>query len=271
MTDTRGNSDVPRQLTAEERPAPAHRPAQRTPGRVTVALLGGFRLTVDGRDVELPGGAQRLVAALALSGRMSRSRLAGTLWPETEEHRALARLRTGIWRVNQAAPELVVTPAGEIALHTRAEVDVRDVVDRSLRVLHGGEVDATAWSPGEDAGDLLPDWEDEWLADARERLRQMRLHVMETVAERLCETGSYGLAIEVALTVLRADMLRESAHRVLVRVHLAEGNLGEAWRAYETCVHVLDRELGVRPTRATSDLLAGRPPGVRRRGLSHPH
>ncbi|ARZ67794.1 hypothetical protein SMD11_2142 [Streptomyces albireticuli] len=205
----------------------------------------------------LPAGAQRLVAVLALRGRLGRSRLAGTLWPETEQHRALARLRTTIWRVNRAAPGLVSGTGAQVALDARADVDVSVLVDHALRVFRGGEADpAAAWSSEGVGADLLPDWTDEWLTDDRERLHQMRLHVMERMVESLCEEGRFGLAIEIALRVVRADVLRESAHRALVRAHLAEGNVGEAVRAYEACVEILRRELGVGPSRATSGLFA---------------
>ena len=65
-------------------------------GLVQVELLGAFRLAVDGIDVDLAAGSQRLVALLALRGRCSRSRVAGTLWPDSTEQRALGCLRTAI-------------------------------------------------------------------------------------------------------------------------------------------------------------------------------
>ena len=228
--------------------------------RVQVTLLGGFHLAFGERDVSLPVGAQRLVAMLALRGRLSRSRTAGTLWPDTPEPRALASLRTGIWRVNQAAPNLVVSTSGQVELDTRAQVDVRVLIARSVEIMRGGEMDVMTLSVGLSDGELLPDWDDGWLGDERERLHQLRMHVLENVAERLADAGQFGLAIEVALAVTRADMLRESAHRVLVRVHLAEGNLNEARRAYSTCERVLHNELGVAPTAAMRALFAQRPP-----------
>ncbi|UQI47793.1 SARP family transcriptional regulator [Streptomyces sp. HU2014] len=268
MSGIRGDTahiPAPRESPPErsERPEQPERPARTNPPtppdrpHLTLRLLGGFRLTRDGHDVTLPAGAQRLVAVLALRGRLGRSRLAGTLWPETEQHRALARLRTTIWRVNRAAPGLVSGTGAQVALDARADVDVSVLVDHALRVFRGGEADpAAAWSSEGAGADLLPDWTDEWLTDDRERLHQMRLHVMERMVESLCEEGRFGLAIEIALRVVRADVLRESAHRALVRAHLAEGNVGEAVRAYEACVEILRRELGVGPSRATSGLFA---------------
>jgi DNA-binding SARP family transcriptional activator len=224
-----------------------------------VTLLGGFRLACGGRDVEIPMEGQRLVATLALRGRLCRSRLAGTLRPDTPEQRAQASLRTGIWRVNQVAPDLVVAHNGQVCLDARTRVDVTDLVRRSVAVMGGGEIDCTALCSGALGGELLPDWDDPWVEGERERLRQLRLHMLEAVADRLTVTGQFGLAIEVAFRVLQADSLRESAHRALIRAHLAEGNIAEARRAYSVCEQLLHRELGVSPTKAMSGLLAGIP------------
>jgi DNA-binding SARP family transcriptional activator len=236
-----------------------------------VTLLGGFRLAFGERDVMLPVGAQRLVAVLALRGRLSRSRLAGTLRPDTPEQRALASLRTGIWRVNQAAPDLVVATGGQLDLDGRAEVDVRVLVKRSVEIMQGAKVDVSALSTCVPDGELLPDWDDEWLADDRERFRQLRLHVLESVAERLADAGQFGLAIEVALSVMRADTLRESAHRALVRVHLAEGNVGEARRVYVACEQLLCQELGVAPSAAMTRLFDANPVLMVARGITVRH
>jgi DNA-binding SARP family transcriptional activator len=155
--------------------------------------------------------------------------------PDTPEQRALASLRTGIWRVNQAAPDLVVAIGGQVYVAGRAQVDVRILIKQSIEIMRGAEVDASILSTGLSDGELLPHWGDTWLTDERERLHQMRLHVRQKVAERLAEADQLGLAIELVLSVLRADVLRESAHRVLIPIHLAEGHLGEAQRAYAAC------------------------------------
>ncbi len=224
---------------------------------LSLTLLGGFALGVGAEVVELPTGVQRLVAVLALRGRMSRSRLAGTLWPETVEHRALARLRTGIWRVNQVAARLVVSTSGTVDLGAGVDVDVRRLVTGSLATMRAGE-SATledAHAMLDDEGDLLPDWEDEWLLADRERLRQLRLHVLEAVAGRLASVGSFGLAMEAALTALRMDSLRESAHRAVISIHVAEGNISDARRAYDRCRQIMIRDVGVEPSRAIARML----------------
>jgi DNA-binding SARP family transcriptional activator len=79
--------------------------------------------------------------------------------------------------------------------------------------------------------------------------------VLETVAARLAAEGLFGMALEAALAALRSDPLRESAHRAVIRIHLAEGNLAEAAQAYRQCRALLARELGVEPSEQTAELV----------------
>ena len=242
-------------------------PGPRATPVVSIRLLGAFAVDVDGRAVALPAGAQRLVALLALRGRTGRSRLAGLLWAGTTEHRALASLRTGIWRVNQAAPGLVVSAHGVVELGLTADVDVTDLIDGARAVLQGATDTLVPVDGGVGPGELLPDWDDPWLDAERERLHQLRLHVLEAAAGQLAEQGRYGLALESALAALRADDLRESAHRAVISIHLAEGNVAEARRAYDLCRRTFVEELGIEPSTAIAGLLARETPGHARGAL----
>ena len=220
-------------------------------------MLGGFRLSGDRDEVVLPTGVQRLVALVALRGRVSRSRLAGTLWPDATEDRAMASLRTSLWRVNRVAGRVIACTGGTVGLGVDVDVDVSRVVRDARAALRAG----SSTSVGDivetmtDIGELLPDWEDEWLIADRERLRQMRLHVLEVAAERLAQSGQHGLALEAAMAALRIDMLRESAHRIVIRIHMGEGNVAEARRAYDRCHQLLVQDLGLEPTAATTKIL----------------
>lgn len=235
-------------------PSGAAWPRPSRAGRARLRLLGGFGLWLDEEPTMLPSGLQRLVALLALRGASGRSRLAGSLWPDVTEPRAMSSLRTAIWRVNQLAPGLVMTSHGTVGLEHGTEVDVHHLVESSRALLSSPQGGAALDHPAPE-GELLPDWEDEWLGPERERLRQLRLHVLEAHAERLLGAGAFGLALDRALAALRADPLRESAHRAVIRIHLAEGNVAAARDAYAECIYVLARELDVAPSRQTLALL----------------
>src|SRR4051794_25150349 len=77
-------------------------------------------------------------------------------------------------------------------------------------------------------GELLPGWYDDWVLLAREGLRQLRMHALEVLADRLTGVGRFGEAVQAAYAAVGMEPLREGAHRGLVRGHLAEGKEGAA-------------------------------------------
>jgi DNA-binding SARP family transcriptional activator len=105
-------------------------------------------------------------------------------------------------------------------------------------------------------GDLLPDWyDDDWVIFERERFRQLRLRALDALCARHLGAGRHGQALEAGLLSLAGEPLRESAHRALIRVHLAEGNTVEALRQFRLCHRLLHDELGIEPTQQLLDLI----------------
>jgi DNA-binding SARP family transcriptional activator len=98
------------------------------------------------------------------------------------------------------------------------------------------------------AGELLPDWYDDWVVIDRERVRQLRLHALERACERLTASGRFGEAIEAGLAAVAEEPLHESAHRVLIEAHLAEGNRDEAFRQYEAYAQAMWQDLRLEPS-----------------------
>jgi DNA-binding SARP family transcriptional activator len=136
-------------------------------------------------------------------------------------------------------------------------VDVWNLIATASAVLDGSATSA-GWSTVRAlAGDdLLVGWYEEWLLLERDRLRQMRLHALEALSGQLVAAGDTPAAVHAAFAAVAVDPLRESAHRALIRAHLAEGNRVEAVRQLARLRHVLREELGVEPSVRAVDLLA---------------
>jgi DNA-binding SARP family transcriptional activator len=90
----------------------------------------------------------------------------------------------------------------------------------------------------------------------QEQYHQLRLYALEAMAKRLTTAGRHGEAVAAALAAVRAEPLRESAHRVLIDAHLAAGNRAAAQHQYEQCRRVLLDELGLEPTKSLRHLLS---------------
>jgi DNA-binding SARP family transcriptional activator len=225
---------------------------------VRLALLDAFELTCDGEPVQLQQSAQRLLSFLALHPRhVQRAYIAGALWPDTPEERALASLRSALWRLRRLGRPLTQCKDGGLALDAAVEVDVRELVDLAHAVLDESR-DPLATAASDLialSGDLLPDCYDDWVIVEREHVRQLRQHALEVLCDALIATGRYAAASEAALAVVATDPLRESAHRALIRVHLAEGNLAEARRKYAFFRRLSEQQLGLTPSPEMEELI----------------
>ena len=223
-------------------------------------LLGTFQLVLNHQAVPITIGSQRLIAFLALHDRLlPRMYIAGVLWPNVPTARANANLRAGLWRLPASCRPVIDQSAQHLRL-TSIPVDLRDATALAHRLL-----DRTEHSVESDLGgagrklssELLPTWyDDDWVLTERERFHQLRLHALEALCDRLTTMGRYGEAIDVGLAAVTAEPLRESAHRVLIRAHLAEGNQGEAERQYQMCRKLLRDELGVEPSNTLRGLVS---------------
>ena len=216
---------------------------------IRLCLFGALRLSRGGHEVFIPSSAQRLIALVALRTAARRVEAAGILWPDSPDARANARLRTTLWRLRRSGLDVLSAANGQLFVYDDVEVDYRDWLALALQIINRPEyvmkVDLGSLWP---RGELLPGWYEDWILLERERVRQLQLHVLEAASDQLLQAGRHAVALEFALSALQMEEARESAHRLVIRVHLAEGNTGEAWRQFERCERVLDKELGVRPS-----------------------
>jgi DNA-binding SARP family transcriptional activator len=143
----------------------------------------------------------------------------------------------------------------QLGLGADIEVDLRKVEALAHIALDDKAEAALELSPTALGGDLLPDWYDDWVLIEREHFRQLRLRALEALCDRLTREGRLGDALEAGLAALAGEPLRESAHRAVIRVHLAEGNCGEAIRQYHFCRRLLGEQLGVEPSDQLNELM----------------
>ncbi|MET9959377.1 BTAD domain-containing putative transcriptional regulator [Streptomyces sp. NPDC006326] len=231
-----------------------------SPSSPHLRLLGQFRLTYGAEAVNLSGNAQRLLALVGLRSCVSRTVLAGTLWPEATEARARGSLRSALCKLPHGDRRLVICCRNTVSLVDSVTVDARVLADTALRVVRSPGAPGVTGVEAVPAvlfgdGELLPGWDEDWVLLERERLRQLRLHALDALANGLAREGQHALALETALTSVRTEPLRESAHRAVVAAHLAEGNVHEAVRHYVAFQRLLHEELGVPPSALFARLL----------------
>jgi len=97
---------------------------------------------------------------------------------------------------------------------------------------------------------------DEWQFFQTESLRQTLASALERLVRGHSAAGSAGreLALPYARRWLALDPLHEPAHRVLMGLYASAGQRAAALRQYRECVRLLEEDLGVPPSRETTEL-----------------
>jgi DNA-binding SARP family transcriptional activator len=234
---------------------------------VSVRLLAGFSLTVDGVPVDLVPlrpQARQLLRMLALNAGhpMHRERLAELMWPAQPATSAIHRLQVAVSSLRRGIgddasehpPCDLVQRDGEsyrFPVSDRVRVDVLDfrrAVDkareaRRMRQLDR-EVELLTTAVELYAGDLLPeDGPAEWVVEEREQLRALASTAAAALAARLAATEPRE-AIAAAQRSLAIDPLNDAAWQQLISLHEDLGDLAQAERARAAYEEVL-RELGL--------------------------
>lgn len=227
-------------------------------GGIRIAMLGGFDLTSDGTPISLPQGAQRSLAFLALHGSAHRAAAAERLWPDSPPSRAAANLRSALWRIRRAGTVPVIDCHGpRLRLSTHCRVDLLDCQRRVAQVMetpHGSAAEHVDGMIDWLVRELLPGWSQDWVTLERERWNQVRLHTLELLARQLLDEQCFLPALETAMAAISIEPIRETAHRAVIEIHTAEGNLASALQHYHGYRRLLHRELGVAPSPRMAEL-----------------
>ncbi len=235
-----------------------------------IALVGANGIVVGERGFAGRQIRRILVRLVAIHEAVPQEDLAddlwGTDWPTAWQvalRALLSKVRTALGRVGAADALVSRGGAYEIRLPADAWLDT----DAASQAIHRAETSladgdraaACGWALAARAiasRSLLPGEEGEWLDDIRRRLDDVRLRALECLGEIWLANGDGRLAARDAAEAVGLDPFRESAHRLLIRAHLASGERAAAIRAYEACRELFRDELGVQPAPETTALVA---------------
>jgi len=95
---------------------------------------------------------------------------------------------------------------------------------------------------------------EEWALVKREWFHQQAVRALNQLAGYFERRGDYVRAHQYAWRQVEMEPWREEAHRQLMRLLALSGQRSAALAQFETCRHMLDKELGVEPTIETISL-----------------
>lgn len=217
---------------------------------VAFNLFGRPRVMVSGQMVAVPEGSKRLLVFLALQrGYVERGWLAGLLWPDGEDSRAMGNLRSSLWRLRRVGIDILETTKWVIKLRDDITTDAEVFDQWAERLIAHTPRDEDLKTPPclLEALDFLPAWQEDWLIMERERVRHRALQALESLSWHLSDMGRFGEAVEAVTIAVCADPLRDSSQRALIDAHLAQGNVIEARRRCDAYIVTIQHELGMEP------------------------
>lgn len=237
-----------------------------------IYTLGGFRIMRGGKlfDSLRSRKAQAMLVYLASTTKShSREVLADLFWSDSSQTRAMANLRDVIHTLRTHLEPIIDVKRYSIALNPESQVwiDVAEL-DTALSLIwdDGDTISAETAKELEIAlklyqKDFLEGFFlrgatgfEEWRIVERERIRLAALDGFNSIIQYQLEEGNYRKGIHYARRALVLEPLMEVGHQQLMRLLALSGRSSEALVQYETCQQVLEKELGVKPSKETKSL-----------------
>jgi DNA-binding SARP family transcriptional activator len=253
---------------------------------LSLSLLGGFKITLDGKPVTAFGAdkVRALLAYLAMESNrpQRRATLAAIFWPELPQERAAHNLRQSLLRLRRALHEDQVRPGdrSSFLLLTGQEVqfnplsdcqlDVTDFLElvRAYRQHKHGATDGCpvclGWlrqAADLYRGDLLAGFTlrdslpfDEWQLVQREALRRQALDGLSRLVDHSERQNDSDGVLEYARRLVEIDPWQERAQLQLMTALARCGQEAAALEQYVTYSQRLAQEFGAAPTAEMTEL-----------------
>lgn len=242
---------------------------------IEICAFGPPVLSLGGSDtgLRLRRGLAALAYLVEAARPVRRPALAELLWPDKAEGVARERLRRLIHRINRTATRRLILPAGYDSVALNSEMlktyDVgrfRSAAHLALDTGALGDLEKACtfigapFLEGLDLSDC-PEL-NAWAARLRMELESMIARVMRLRAERLAEAGETDAALFAAQALVTRDPLRESSHRLTIRLLLSIDDPEGARAQYEELKHWLKDGFDAEPSATTTSLLSSRGHGT---------
>jgi len=248
-----------------------------------INVFGKFNLQLGSSScLEIGSAAARQLLCYLLLNRgsaHSREALADRLWPDATADLANTRLRKALWHLRNSL-DVNDESLSEMLLIVRADwlqVDMDAVQSLDCAVFEGAftrlqgvrggdlgaeEAEALRTGVASFQGGLRENWYQDWYNSPREQFHQMHLMLLDKLMDYYEAHGQYEKGLAHGFAVLQEEPARESTHRRQMRLYALLGDRSAALHQYDICVRALENELGVEPSRGTTQLnqviLAGR-------------
>ncbi len=217
-----------------------------------IRLLGQFTIKQDGVPIEVSSRpAKTLLAYLLLTKGtpQPREKLAGQLWPASNEKNARKNLRQALWQLRKAiGDDYLLVDTNSILFNSTSPfwLDIEVLENTTEEKL---EVDVSVYE-----GELLPGFYEDWILLERDRLDALYARKMQRLLTRLVQEQRWTEVLRWAERWIAQGQIPEAAYRAAMIAHAAAGERLHVEKVYQRCVNSLINEIGVDPSDETINL-----------------
>jgi len=198
---------------------------------------------------------------------LRRDELIDTLWPDNDPESGRNCLRISLNSLRQCfdhsadAPDaVIIADRSHVRLNPTAVTTDKEQFEAQIKIAMRSEqddrkIEALAQAASLYRSDLLPDFDENWVAGERTRLMDAYLVVLRKLVN-LVAPKDFQCALDYAKRAVQTDPLREESHRTLMQLYTAAGRPASALRQYRELSDLLKEELGTEPSSATRALVA---------------
>src|SRR5579871_594927 len=209
----------------------------------------------EARPIRVPRKTEWLLALLVLrhNREIERDWLASTLWPDSEDDKALDNLRHELTRLRKAlGSEAYRIPDGRKLRFDLIGANV-DLIDFDTAIQRG-DLPSLESAISLYRGPVLEGCDAEWVFQGREAYKQSYEQALETLVHLSLLQGNPRAAVRWLRKLVSIDPYRESAHRQLMEALADCGDYAAVTRAYRDLRLLLHKELNLLPSSETDAL-----------------
>ena len=227
-----------------------------------IYLLGRFevrcgeQIVIDSSWPRRKAATQLKLLALNKGRWIHREQIVELLWREPEPSAAAVNFRKNLHYLRSTFAEhglaspVVSSAADLLAISPDTWVDF-EAFRSQTQIARASGTDTELYEEALAlyAGDLLPaDRYEEWTEPVRDELKTLHNDLLMELSQLYESQGKVEPAVERLERLLKADPVREEAHRGLMRLFARSGSRDKALRQYQKCADLLRRELGMEPS-----------------------
>ncbi len=231
----------------------------RTFGKAAISV-GGKMLTLS--DWQTQSVRDLFFFFLTSKKPLTRDQVGEALWHDIDDPKKIkVRFKNYMYRLRRAVGQDVITYEDVFYRFNRAldfEYDVEAFETFLARAKSTASIEeqVSFYQQAVDlvAGPFLDDIYADWVTVERQRLSQAYLAALLTLAELLQKQAQPERSLAVCQRALDYDPTYEPAYSLAMQVHHRMGDRASVIRSYQACAEVLQRQVGLPPSKETEQL-----------------